>query len=100
MEQTVNNDRKTAAAAVQEYASQQTTRQSEHIKPGENQLPSHQFQTFLARAEASAKNNIISRKWWKLFALVSLMLLAATIYAAVWAYSQVTALTNDRTAWV
>ncbi|UCE99247.1 MAG: hypothetical protein JSV82_08785 [Planctomycetota bacterium] len=62
----------------------------------ESQLPSRQtmIRTFLAKAEASAQKSEISRKRWQLLAFVSLLLLAATLYAAVWAHAQLSALTN------
>ncbi len=99
MEQTINNDRKTAAAVIEEFAPRQTARQSEHTQPVETQLPSQYARPLLAKAEASAKKSRIPLKMWQLFALISLLLFAATIYAAVWAYSNVRAGKADRTNW-
>jgi len=99
MEQTINNDSKTAATVIQEFAPRQTARQSEHTKSAETQLPSQYARPLLAKAEASAKKNRIPLKRWQLFAFISLLIFAAAIYAAVWSYSNVRAVKIDRTAW-
>jgi regulator of replication initiation timing len=99
MEQTINNDKKTSATVIEEFAPRQTARQPEHTKSTETQLPSQYARPLSAKIEGSAKKSIIPLQKWQLFALVSLLIFAATICVAVWAYSYVHTANTDRTNW-